>query len=48
MHYKNYTDISRNSPFFPLSAAKADEEAVQEKGILRKKVMSKPRVVHYL
>ena len=41
MHCKNYTEISRISPFFPLSAAKAEEEAVQEKGILRKTVMSK-------
>lgn len=42
MHDKNYNEISRNSPsFFPLSAAKAEEEAVQEKGILRKTVMSK-------
>lgn len=38
---KNYTEISRNSPFLSLSAIKPEEEAVQEKDILRKTVMSK-------
>lgn len=39
MHYENCIEISRNSPlFFYLLLAQAEEEAVQEKGILRKNI----------